>query len=69
MNNNLRFPISDIVYELYNRMYNFAKEANVNVIIEDVTIIDENNKYELRLNNYKKYLKLGESNIQNIFYG
>ena len=69
MNNNFRFPISDIAYELYGRMYNFAKEANVNALNEDVTIIDESNKYELRLNNYKKYLKFGESNIQNIFYG
>ena len=69
MNNNFRFPISDIAYELYGRMYNFAKEANVNALNEDVTIIDVSNKYELRLNNYKKYLKFGESNIQNIFYG
>lgn len=69
MNNNLRFPISDLAYELYGRMYNFAKEANTNALNEDVTIVDENNKYELRFNNYKKYLKFGESNIQNIFYG
>lgn len=68
MNNNLRFPISDIAYELYGRMYNFAKEANTNALNEDVTIIDESNKYELRFNNYKKYLKFGESGIQNVFY-
>lgn len=68
MNNNLRFPISDLAFELYGRMYNFAKDANVNAINDDVTIIDESNKYELRFNNYKKYLKKGEDNIQNVFY-
>lgn len=69
MNNNLRFPISDLAYELYGRMYNFAKEANTNALNEDVTIIDESNKYELRFNNYKKYLKFGEDRVQHIFYG
>lgn len=69
MNNNLRFPISDLASELYGYMNNFAKEANINALNEDVTIINETNKYELRYNNYKKYLKFGESNIQNIFYG
>lgn len=69
MNNNLRFPISDIASELYGRMYNFAKQANVDAINDDVTIIDETNKYELRYNNYKKYLKIGEDSIQNVFYG
>jgi hypothetical protein len=68
MNNNLRFPISDLAFELYGRMYNFAKEANTNALNEDVTIIDENNKYELRFNNYKKYLKFGEDNTHNVFY-
>jgi len=68
MNNNLRFPISDLAFELYGRMYNFAKEANTNAINDDVTIIDETNKYELRYNNYKKYLKIGEDNTHNIFY-
>ena len=68
MNNNLRFPISELAQELFGRIYNFAKDANTNATNDDVTIIDENFKYELRYNNYSKYLKLGESNIQNVFY-
>ena len=68
MNNNLRFPISDLAQELYVRICNFAKETNTNAINEDVTIIDESNKYEIRFNNYKKYAKFGEDNVNSIFY-
>jgi len=60
MNNNLRFPISEIAQELYEKMVLFAKSANTNYDQQegDITYIDEPNKYELRFNNYQKYLKI-----------
>ena len=59
MNNNLRFPISDLAQELYLRMVFFAKSGNTNRDYQegDITLIDEPNKYDLRFNNYDKYLK------------
>ena len=58
MNNNLRFSVSDLAQELYGLSVIFAKSANTNELENnDVTVIDENNKYELRFNNYQKYLK------------
>jgi hypothetical protein len=69
MNNNLRFPISEIAQELYDHMVLFAKSANSNVLEnDDATIVDESNKYDLRFNNYQKYLKKGGDNIHNTFY-
>jgi hypothetical protein len=69
MNNNLRFPISEIAQELYEHMVLFAKSANTNELQNnDVTVIDEDNKYELRFNNYQKYLKKGDDTIRNGFY-
>ena len=69
MNNNLRFPISDLAQELYNLSVIFAKEANTNELQNnDVTVIDEPNKYDLRFNNYHKYLKKGGDNIHNLFF-
>ena len=46
MNNNLRFPISDLAQELYGCMYKHVKELNEKLlknIVEDITIIDEPN--------------------------
>jgi hypothetical protein len=69
MNNNLRFPISDLAQELYALLVLFAKSANTNELANnDVTVIDENNKYELRFNIYQKYLKKGDDTIRNGFY-
>jgi hypothetical protein len=70
MNNNLRFPISELAQELYLRMVFFAKSANTNRDYQegDITLIDEPNKYDLRFNNYHKYLKKGGDNIHNTFY-
>lgn len=72
MNNNLRFPISEIAQELYLRMVFFAKSANTNHDHQegDITFIDEPNKYELRFNNYQKYLKKGSDSdsIHATFY-
>jgi hypothetical protein len=70
MNNNLRFPISDIAQELYNLSVIFAKSANTNYNQEegDITFIDEPNKYDLRFNNYQKYLKKGDDTIRTGFY-
>jgi hypothetical protein len=71
MNNNLRFPISDLAQELYGCMYKHVKELNEKLLenlVEDITIIDEPNKYEVRYNNYKKYLKQGEDLIRETFY-
>jgi hypothetical protein len=70
MNNNLRFPISEIAQELYEKMVLFAKSANINYDQQegDITFIDEYNKYELKFNNYQKYLKKGDDTIRNGFY-
>ena len=69
MNSNLRFPISDLAQELYSLSVIFAKEANTNELANnDITVIDEDNKYELRFNNYQKYLKKGHDTIRNGFY-
>ena len=69
MNNNLLFPISDLAQELYVLLVGFAKSANTNELQNnDVTVIDEDNKYELRFNNYQKYLKKGDDTIRNGFY-
>jgi hypothetical protein len=70
MNNNLRFPISEIAQELYLRMVFFAKSGNTNRDYQegDITLIDEPNKYDLRFNNYDKYLKKGGDNVHNTFY-
>lgn len=69
MNNNLRFSVSDLAQELYGLSVIFAKSANINELENnDVTVIDENNKYELRFNNYQKYLKKGDDTIRNGFY-
>jgi len=69
MNNNLRFPISDLAQELYEKMVLFVKSANTNELENnDITIIDEDNKYELKFNNYQKYLKKGDDTIRNGFY-
>ena len=69
MNNNLRFPISELAQELYALLVLFAKSANTNELANnDVTIIDEDNKYELRFNIYQKYLKKGDDTIRNGFY-
>jgi len=69
MNNNLRFPISDIAQELYSLLVEFAKSANTNELQNnDITVIDDNNKYDLRYNNYQKYLKKGGDTIRNGFY-
>ncbi len=70
MNNNLRFPISEIAQELYEQMVLFAKSANTNVDQQegDITHIDESNKYDLRFNNYQKYLKKGGDSIHTTFY-
>ena len=69
MNNNLRFSVSDLAQELYSLSVVFAKEANTNELANNnVTVIDENNKYDLRFNNYQKYLKKGDDTIRNGFY-
>jgi hypothetical protein len=69
MNNNLRFPISELAQELYALLVIFAKSANTNELANnDVTVIDEDNKYELRFNIYQKYLKKGDDTIRNGFY-
>ena len=69
MNNNLRFPISDLAQELYSLLVEFAKSANTNELQNnDITVIDDNNKYDLRYNNYQKYLKKGDDTIRNGFY-
>jgi hypothetical protein len=70
MNNNLRFPISDLAKELYNLSVLFAKSANTNYNQEegDITFIDEPNKYDLRFNNYQKYSKKGDDTIRTGFY-
>jgi hypothetical protein len=69
MNNNLRFPISDLAQELYNLSVIFAKEANTNELKNNnISVIEEDNKYELRFNNYQKYLKKGDDTIRNGFY-
>jgi hypothetical protein len=71
MNNNLRFPISEIAQELYEKMVLFAKSANTNYYDQqegDITLIDESNKYDLRFNNYQKYLKKGNDSINTTFY-
>jgi len=70
MNNNLRFPISDLAQELYKKMVLFAKSANTNYNQEegDITFIDEPNKYDLRFNNYQKYSKKGDDTIRTGFY-
>jgi len=66
MNNNLRFPISDIAQEIYQGFVNFAKSANTN--FENSTIIEESNKYDLRFNNYEKYHKKENDRINTGFY-
>jgi hypothetical protein len=69
MNNNLRFSVSELAQELYALLVLFAKSANTNELENnDVTVIDENNKYDLRFNNYQKYLKKGDDTIRNGFY-
>jgi hypothetical protein len=69
MNNNLRFSISDLAQELYSLLVEFAKSANTNELENnDITVIDDNNKYDLRYNNYQKYLKKGGDTIRNGFY-
>ena len=69
MNNNLRFSISDLAQELYDLSVVFAKSANTNELENnDITVIDDNNKYDLRYNNYQKYLKKGGDTIRNGFY-
>jgi hypothetical protein len=71
MNNNFRFPISEIAQELYEKMVLFAKSANTNYYDQqegDITLIDESNKYDLRFNNYQKYLKKGNDSINTTFY-
>ena len=69
MNNNLRFSVSELAQELYLRMVFFAKSANTNELENnDVTVIDDGNKYDLRFNNYQKYLKKGDDTIRNGFY-
>jgi len=70
MNNNLRFPISDLAQELYDKMVIFAKFSNNSRDHQEgeFTFINESNKYDLRFNNYDKYLKKGGENVHNTFY-
>jgi hypothetical protein len=70
MNNNLRFPISDLAKELYDKMVIFAKFSNNSREQQEgeFTFIDEPNKYDVINEHYQKYLKKGNDNIKIHFY-
>jgi hypothetical protein len=70
MNNNLRFPISDLAQELYDKMVIFAKFSNDSRERQEgeFTFINEPNKYDFINEHYQKYLKKGNDNIKIHFY-
>jgi hypothetical protein len=70
MNNNLRFPISDLAQELYDKMVIFAKYSNNSREQQEgeFTFIDEPNKYDVINEHYQKYIKKGNENTKIHFY-
>jgi hypothetical protein len=75
MNNNLRFPISDLAQELYDKMVIFAKFSNDSRERQEgeFTFINESNKYDFINEHYQKYLpkefKIIKNGIELLFEG